>query len=199
MKKNWANPGFFSLFPSFQYSWHKVHVKFATDWFRTTDLWCWKRPLYQLGHNHCPIWLNWSEWIASIDFLKGAMPGLFFVYFPSFQTIKIVKLSGIQTHFIGEEGKYAVHLTTTTTIASIVYKKPGNDNETLPTLKCRASEWNFQEKWIALFGMNGSALPPISRNGEPLKRQNEIKTVTTTTTYFEFFSLLAWKMIVKGF
>ena len=26
----------------------------ANDWIRTMDLWYWKRPLYQLRHNHCP-------------------------------------------------------------------------------------------------------------------------------------------------
>ena len=25
---------------------------FANDWIRTADLWNWKRPLYQLSHNH---------------------------------------------------------------------------------------------------------------------------------------------------
>ena len=28
---------------------------FAEDWIRTADLWNWKRPLYQLSHNHCPM------------------------------------------------------------------------------------------------------------------------------------------------
>ena len=28
---------------------------FADDWIRTADLWCGKRPLYKLSHNHCPI------------------------------------------------------------------------------------------------------------------------------------------------
>ena len=28
--------------------------QFADDWIRTNDLWFWKRPLYQLSHNHCP-------------------------------------------------------------------------------------------------------------------------------------------------
>ena len=27
--------------------------KFADDWIRTADLWCWKQPLDQLSHNHC--------------------------------------------------------------------------------------------------------------------------------------------------
>ena len=27
---------------------------FADDGIRTADLWNWKRPLYQLSHNHCP-------------------------------------------------------------------------------------------------------------------------------------------------
>ena len=31
-----------------------VHINFADDWSRTADLWCRKRPLYQLGHNHFP-------------------------------------------------------------------------------------------------------------------------------------------------
>ena len=28
---------------------------FANDWIRTTDLWYWKQPLYQLSHNHVYI------------------------------------------------------------------------------------------------------------------------------------------------
>ena len=31
-----------------------ISVFFANDWIRTTDLWNWKRLLYQLSHNHCP-------------------------------------------------------------------------------------------------------------------------------------------------
>ena len=27
---------------------------FADDWIQTMDLWNWKRPFYQLSHNHCP-------------------------------------------------------------------------------------------------------------------------------------------------
>ena len=34
-----------------------VHVNFAFDWIRTADPWCWKRPLYQLHHNHWPRWV----------------------------------------------------------------------------------------------------------------------------------------------
>ena len=30
------------------------NINFANDWIRTADLWCRKRPLYQLSHNHCP-------------------------------------------------------------------------------------------------------------------------------------------------
>ena len=30
------------------------NVNFADDWIRTMDIWCWKQPLYQLSHNHCP-------------------------------------------------------------------------------------------------------------------------------------------------
>ena len=31
---------------------------FADDWIRTADLWYWKRPLYQLCHDHCPMLCN---------------------------------------------------------------------------------------------------------------------------------------------
>ena len=34
----------------FEHSWRSL--KFAIDWIWTADLWCWKRPLYQLSHNH---------------------------------------------------------------------------------------------------------------------------------------------------
>ena len=33
----------------------KCFIKiFADEWIRTTDLWFWKRPLYQLSRNHWP-------------------------------------------------------------------------------------------------------------------------------------------------
>ena len=31
---------------------------FANDWIRTADLWYQKRPLYQLSHNHCPLYVR---------------------------------------------------------------------------------------------------------------------------------------------
>ena len=34
-----------------------VQLNFADDWVRTADLWCGKRPLYQLRHNHFP-WIQ---------------------------------------------------------------------------------------------------------------------------------------------
>ena len=52
---NWPLLASFSLFSSFQStidSQTMFNVNFADDWIRTTDLWCWKRPLYQLSHNH---------------------------------------------------------------------------------------------------------------------------------------------------
>ena len=30
---------------------------FGDDWIRTANFWYWKRPLYQLSHNHCPIYV----------------------------------------------------------------------------------------------------------------------------------------------
>ena len=35
---------------------------FADDWIRTVDLWYWKRPLYQLSHNHCPVYHDVRLW-----------------------------------------------------------------------------------------------------------------------------------------
>ena len=36
-------------------------INITDDLIRTMDLWCWKRPLYQLSHNHCPIqFLKWD-------------------------------------------------------------------------------------------------------------------------------------------
>ena len=32
-------------------------INFANDWIRTSDLWFWKQPLYQLSHNHCQIFV----------------------------------------------------------------------------------------------------------------------------------------------
>ena len=48
----------FYLFSSFQYSWW--YFKFAVDWTPTADLWCQTRLLYQLSHNHCPMYVPLS-------------------------------------------------------------------------------------------------------------------------------------------
>ena len=37
------------------------NINFAYDWIRTVDLWYWKRPLYQLSHNH------FQEWLVCLD------------------------------------------------------------------------------------------------------------------------------------
>ena len=53
----WAIPALFFLYLRL---FNSVEIKqmfniiFANDWNRTVDLWYWKRPLYQLSHNHCP-------------------------------------------------------------------------------------------------------------------------------------------------
>ena len=70
---NWAVPGPFLFI--FVFSIHltqKEHIKFADDWIRTSDLWCWKRPLYRLSHNNCPfshcathpVRKRWPAWRA---------------------------------------------------------------------------------------------------------------------------------------
>ena len=49
-------PASFSLFLSFQYSGQYIgNKKFAEDWIRTADLWCWKRPLYQVPTEPQPL------------------------------------------------------------------------------------------------------------------------------------------------
>ena len=58
---------------------------FANDWIRTTDLWCWRRLLYQLSHNHCPStvilapfgskWLFSALWPSSANFILTKEPG----------------------------------------------------------------------------------------------------------------------------
>ena len=37
-------------------------LKFTDDWIQTVDLWRWKRPLYQLSHNHCPALNMVTSW-----------------------------------------------------------------------------------------------------------------------------------------
>ena len=54
----WTIPGlFFFYFSSFLHSWQLTisSKNFADDWIRTSDLWCLKRPLCQLSHNHYPF------------------------------------------------------------------------------------------------------------------------------------------------
>ena len=40
-----------------------VYINFTDDWIWTANLWCRKRPLYQLRHNHFPSWqiLFWQN------------------------------------------------------------------------------------------------------------------------------------------
>ena len=75
-------PSSFSLFSSFENSWQYIgrYVEFANDWIRTADLWCQKRPLYQLSHNH---------WLSIFLFI--------FVIFKNKFYRKTVGVSGIRT------------------------------------------------------------------------------------------------------
>ena len=54
--KNWAIPGlfflYFRLFNTVD-SKQMFDKSFANDWIRTADLWCRRRPLYQLSNNQC--------------------------------------------------------------------------------------------------------------------------------------------------
>ena len=34
-----------------------LKINLADDWIQTSDLWYWKRPVYQLSHNHCPFYI----------------------------------------------------------------------------------------------------------------------------------------------
>ena len=51
--KGWANPSHFFFIFVFS-TVQLVEIFFAYVWIRTADLWCRKRPPYQLSHNHCP-------------------------------------------------------------------------------------------------------------------------------------------------
>ena len=46
----WAIPGLFVSLSVFSI---QLRVNCQYNWIRTADLWNWKRPLYQLSHNHC--------------------------------------------------------------------------------------------------------------------------------------------------
>ena len=45
---------FFIIVFSIQLTVKMSNINFDNEWIRTTDLWCGRRPLYQLSHNHCP-------------------------------------------------------------------------------------------------------------------------------------------------
>ena len=61
----WAIPGLFSLLFVFSMLFTlgstQIFKIFAYDWFQTVNLWCWKQPLCQLSHNHCPTCLSFCE------------------------------------------------------------------------------------------------------------------------------------------
>ena len=76
----------FSLFTSFQYSKQMLNINFTDDWIRTV-LWCWKQPLYQLSHNHCPKkdfcflgTLNLSFWKHTYSQITGLLKVTWIVY-----------------------------------------------------------------------------------------------------------------------
>ena len=60
MFKKWAIPGliflYFRLFNTVDRN--KCSINFADDWIRTADLCFQKLPLYQLSHNHCPLYVT---------------------------------------------------------------------------------------------------------------------------------------------
>ena len=54
---------------------------FADVWIRTADLWCWKRPLYQLSHNHKLLLKvnNWSSVLCTRSSSKQSVQNFCFV------------------------------------------------------------------------------------------------------------------------
>ena len=63
----WAIPGPFFVF-SIQLTLNKRSVlKFANDWIRIADLWCRKRPLYQLSQTTAPIYFVFILTASNLD------------------------------------------------------------------------------------------------------------------------------------
>ena len=59
-----------ALFLYFYCSIHlKVDINFAHDWNWTADLWCRKRPIYQLRHNHFLIFLLFCRFFVHLTYL----------------------------------------------------------------------------------------------------------------------------------
>ena len=68
------------------------NINFADNWIRTADLWCRKRPLYQLNHNHCPVdvlymmisilteMTNWYVFWRTILMTTTTTPGASFTF-----------------------------------------------------------------------------------------------------------------------
>ena len=52
-KIGYSRPLFFFIFV-FSIQLRVFNINVADDRIRTADLWCQKRPFYQLSHNHCP-------------------------------------------------------------------------------------------------------------------------------------------------
>ena len=59
-------------------------IKFAKDRIRTADLWCWKRPLCQLNHNHCPFltlfYISISFWPIIEKYTEVKSPSGYFFF-----------------------------------------------------------------------------------------------------------------------
>ena len=59
-------------------------IKFANDRIRTADLWCWKRPLCQLNHNHCPFltlfYISISFWPIIEKYTEVKSPSGYFFF-----------------------------------------------------------------------------------------------------------------------
>ena len=69
--QKWAIPGLFLFI--FVFSMQIFHLKIADDWIRTAHLWYWKRPLYQLSHNHFPM-LNFFNYYLSDRTANNIVP-----------------------------------------------------------------------------------------------------------------------------
>ena len=113
--KKLAIPGLFFLIFVFTIQLTGKNVQYKNDWIRTEDLWCRKRPLYQLSHNHYHLHhysgkLLWQRTSRTFEMLllgvvyllifpfqeyslfflkKWANLGLFFCLFSSVQHVTI--------------------------------------------------------------------------------------------------------------
>ena len=113
---------------------------FADVWKWTADLWGWKRPLYQLSHNHCPSLSTCNSFANGLELLKKSFCLLGLTLPCFFILLSQSKVTAVEAATTRTATRTVTTAATTTTLKNCNNSNNSN-NSSSSTLSFRKKAW----------------------------------------------------------